>query len=247
MKKRSIYDKYVKRAFDILFALIAFIIVLPVFLICVIAIKLEDPKGSVFFSQKRNGKNGAVFTIYKLRTMKSEMCGRQIHPSPDTLTRTGKIIRKLSLDEIPQFYNILRGEMSLIGPRPLLLSYYEWYNETERRRFNVRPGITGLSQINGRANLNWDERFALDVRYADNVSFILDLKIFLKSFFVVFSHKDVIPDDDNAIERFDIYRSAQLQKSAPVPRETAVRARGGSGVKSAVVCDLKTGRRSRML
>jgi len=117
----------------------------------------------------------------------------------------------LSLDEIPQLINILQGEMSLIGPRPLLLSYYEWYNETELRRFNVRPGLTGLAQINGRDNLSWDERFSLDVKYADNLSFLIDVKIFFRSFLVVFSHKDEMMDDLRR-ERFDDYRKRILQQ-----------------------------------
>lgn len=247
MRKRNIYDKYIKRALDIAFSVFALVITSPFFIICVIAIKLDDPKGSVFFSQKRNGRNGDIFTIYKLRTMKSGMSGKRVKPTLDTLTRAGSIIRKLSLDEIPQFYNILRGEMSLIGPRPLLLSYYEWFNVTELRRFNVRPGITGLSQINGRANLNWDERFALDVQYADNISFLDDVKIFFKSFLVVFSHRDVMLES-GAIDSFDVYRRNQQMKSAAMRyQKTSPSASAGSSRKNAVVCDTNSGYRSRTL
>ena len=136
---------------------------------------------------------------------------RQRMPHPSTLTR-GLHHPALSLDEIPQLVTILTGRMSLIGPRPLLLHYYEWYNETERRRFNVRPGLTGLSQINGRFNLDWDKRFALDVEYADNISFWLDVKIFFRTFGVLLSHKDVIPETAEPLENFADYRRKQLSQ-----------------------------------
>ena len=178
LHKIKFYERHAKRILDMLFSLTALILLCPFFLLCMLAIKLDDINGNIFFKQNRNGKDGKVFTILKFRTMRRDLCGKRIEPTMDTLTGIGKIVRKLSFDEIPQLFNIIRGDMSLIGPRPLLLSYYEWFNKTERRRFNVRPGLTGLSQINGRASLNWDERFSLDVQYVDNLSFLLDLKIF---------------------------------------------------------------------
>ena len=207
--QNTIYSTYAKRFFDIVMSFLGLIILSPVLLICMLAIKIDDIHGSVFFRQERNGRNGKVFTITKLRTMKETLSGENIAPTVDTLTGIGKALRKLSLDEIPQLKNILTGEMSLIGPRPLLLCYYEWFTETERLRFNVRPGLTGLSQIKGRAHLNWDERFALDVQYVENLSFMLDLKIFFRSFLVVFSHKDALLDDTK-IECFDEYRKKKL-------------------------------------
>lgn len=209
--KASFYERYIKRIFDILFSTMALILLSPFALLCVIGIKIDDLHGDIFFKQERNGKNGEVFKIVKFRTMKRELSGGSVEPNVDTLTGVGKIIRKLSLDEIPQFISIIRGQMSLIGPRPLLLSYYEWFTETELRRFNVRPGLTGLSQINGRANLSWDERFVLDVQYVDNLSFLLDVKVFFKTFLVIFSHKDVIPENGSSLECFDEYRR-RIQK-----------------------------------
>jgi lipopolysaccharide/colanic/teichoic acid biosynthesis glycosyltransferase len=210
--KPGFYERVVKRAFDIVLSIAALIILSPVTLLCAIAIKLDDVHGHVLFTQPRNGRYGEVFRVIKFRTMKRELSDGNVWATPSTLTKAGRIIRLLSLDEIPQFLTILTGKMSFIGPRPLLLSYYEWFNETERRRFNVRPGLTGLSQINGRANLDWDKRFALDVEYADNISFWLDAKIFFKTFGVILSHKDVIPEGEVPLEDFSEYRRNQLRK-----------------------------------
>jgi len=217
--KPGFYERVIKRAFDIVISIMALIILSPVTLLCAIAIKLDDIHGPIFFRQPRNGRYGEVFEVVKFRTMKRELCDGTVCPTPSTPTRVGRIIRLLSLDEIPQFFTIPTGKMSLIGPRPLLVHYYEWYNETERRRFNVRPGLTGLSQINGRANLDWDKRFALDVEYADNISFWLDMKIFFKTFGVILSHKDVIPEGEEPLEEFSEYRRKQLRQkeSAVVP------------------------------
>jgi len=204
------YDRYIKRILDICFSIIALVVLSPFALIGAIAIKIDDPRAPVLFRQERNGKNGNIFKITKFRTMKSTLSGGDIVAHQDTLTGVGRIIRKLSLDEYPQFVSILGGKMSLIGPRPLLLCYYEWFNTVERRRFDVRPGLTGLSQINGRVNLNWDDRFLLDVKYVDSLSFRLDVKIFLKTFLVVFTHKDAISAE--GLENFDVYRKKQIEQ-----------------------------------
>ncbi len=224
--KAWFYDRYIKRFFDIFISITGLVVLSPFALICAIAIKLEDPRGPVFFRQERNGKHGKVIKITKFRTMKSSLSGGDVVAHRDTLTRAGKVIRKLSLDEFPQFISILKGDMSLIGPRPLLLSYYEWFNAEERRRFDVLPGLTGLSQINGRTNLNWDERFRLDVEYVERLSFWLDLRIFVLTFFAVFSHKGTEYDD--GLENFDVYRKKQLEaqlfkepRISEAPKETA--------------------------
>lgn len=231
--KEKFYERYVKRALDVAFSIFALIVLSPIFLLCVALIKADDIHGDVFFRQKRNGRNGKVFSIIKFRTMKQELCGVDVDPTDSTLTRVGKVIRKLSLDEIPQFFSILSGNMSLIGPRPLLLSYYEWFNEKERKRFNVRPGITGLSQINGRANLSWDERFEFDVHYVEKLSFLLDVKVFYKTFFVVFSHKGVITDSNNMLERFDDYRRAKLKQKEVYTLNTRTKKRAVSAKSNA--------------
>lgn len=202
----------VKRLLDIVLSAAGLVVLSPFALLCVIAIKADDMHGSVLFRQERNGKDGEVFKMAKFRTMKRQLCGVNLEPTADTLTLPGKVMRKLSLDEIPQLFHILSGKMSLIGPRPLPLNYYEWFSEAERARFNVRPGITGLSQINGGADLNWDERFATDIRYVENLSFALDLKIFLRTFLVVFTRRDVIPDQNDNIGNFDDYRRKQHYK-----------------------------------
>ena len=215
MKKENrtwFYDRYIKRFFDILIASAGLILFSPVTLLCALAIKLDDPTGSVFFIQERNGKDGKVFRVIKFRTMKRELSGGSVVAHEDTLTKAGKVIRKFSLDEIPQLVNILRGHMSLIGPRPLPLVYFSSFNQKELRRFEVRPGLTGLSQINGRVNLNWDQRFLMDVQYVDNLSFLLDIKVFLRTFPVVFSHKDVMLESEGTLESFDVYREKQLEQ-----------------------------------
>ena len=216
--KAGFYERFIKRLFDIGISVAALIILSPLALLCMAAIKLDDIHGSVFFKHARNGRNGEKFWVVKFRTMKKEACGESVWATSETLTKVGKIIRLLSLDEIPQFVTIISGKMSFIGPRPLPLSYYEWFSETERRRFNVRPGLTGLSQVHGRANLNWDERFVLDTQYADNISFLMDMKIFFRTFGVILSHKDVLPDSDAVSEDFSEYRRKQLMKRKPPAR-----------------------------
>ncbi|MFZ5975651.1 MAG: sugar transferase [Bacillota bacterium] len=206
----KLYARYIKRFLDIAVSAAGFILFSPVALLCVLGIKLDDPTGSILFTQERNGKDGKVFRVIKFRTMKKELSGGSVAAYEDTLTPVGKIMRKLSLDEYPQLINILRGDMSLIGPRPLPVRYYGSFNRKELRRFEVRPGLTGLSQINGRANLNWDQRFEMDVEYVDHLSFWMDIKIFLKTIPAVFSHRDVMLD--SGTENFDDYRRKQLEQ-----------------------------------
>lgn len=209
-RKAHLYERIIKRAFDITIAIIALVLLSPISLLCIVLIKLDDIHGTVFFRQPRNGRYGKVFQVIKFRTMKRELSGGSLWATPSTLTKVGRIIRLLSLDEIPQLITVITGKMSIIGPRPLPTDYYYWFNETERLRFNARPGLTGLSQINGRANLDWNKRFALDVEYATHVSLKLDLKIFFKTFRVVFSRKNVIPDIEETPEDFSEFRRKEL-------------------------------------
>lgn len=206
------YERYVKRMFDILISSLGCIIISPLALICAMAIKLDDPRGDILFRQERNGRDGRVIRIVKFRTMKRELSGGDVVAKGDTLTGVGRVIRKFSLDEIPQLTSILRGDMSLIGPRPLPVRYYASYNQQELRRFEVRPGLTGLSQINGRVNLNWDQRFLMDVEYVKSLSFALDFKIFMRTVPAVFSHKDAMMENEDSAEWFDVYRRKQIEQ-----------------------------------
>ncbi len=206
------YAKYVKRILDFLISLIAIIILSPIYLIVAILVrfKLGSP---VIFKQKRPGKDGKIFTLYKFRSMsdKKDENGNLL-PDKDRLTKFGKVLRSTSLDELPELVNILKGEMSLIGPRPLAVSYLPYYNEKEKHRHDVRPGLTGLAQINGRNNLNWEDRFAYDIEYVNNITFINDVKIFFKTFIKVFKKEDISVRGTGKTIDFDEYRKQQLEK-----------------------------------
>lgn len=214
MKRRDkkLYRRRVKRALDSAFSLFLLIVAAPLMAVCAAAIKLEDPQGRIIFSQERNGKSGQVFRIYKFRTMREALCTGFEKPLPGTLSRTGKVLRLLSLDELPQLVNILKGEMSFVGPRPLPSGYYPWFNERERQRFLVLPGITGLAQVRGRALLDWGKRFELDVAYVERQSWQLDLQIVLATFGRLFAHDDVLVTDEKQLN-FNEYRLRELQGS----------------------------------
>lgn len=181
----------VKQGFDILFAVALLILVWPIMLAAAIAIKMESP-GAVLFKQKRPGKNGRIFTVYKFRTMSSEMTRNGIPLSDmERMTKTGNFLRKTSIDELPQLFNILRGEMSFIGPRPLLVQYLEHYTPQQARRHEVTPGISGWAQVNGRNTISWEQKFELDVWYVDQQSFMLDIKILFLTIHNVVKKKDI--------------------------------------------------------
>lgn len=203
------YKKYVKRFLDIIISLCGLIILSPIILIVAILvrIKLGSP---VIFKQERPGKNEKIFKLYKFRSMsdKKDENGKLL-PDSERLTKFGKILRATSLDEIPELVNILKGEMSLIGPRPLSVMYLPYYNETEKHRHDVRPGLTGLAQINGRNVLNWEDRFAYDIEYINNITFMNDLKILFKTFYKVIKKEDVVVTGTGSVIDFDEYRKAQ--------------------------------------
>ena len=205
------YKKYVKRLLDILISLFGLIFLSPIILIVAILvrIKLGSP---VIFKQDRPGKYGKIFRLYKFRSMsdKKDENGKLL-PDSERLTKFGKILRATSLDELPELLNILKGEMSLIGPRPLAVCYLPYYNETERHRHDVRPGLTGLAQINGRNTLNWEERFAYDIKYVNNITFINDLKILFKTFYKVVKKDGVVTRGTGKTIDFDEYRKNQLK------------------------------------
>ncbi len=190
------YKKYVKRALDFLVALIGIVIASPILLIVALLIKL-DSKGPVIFKQQRLGVGGKPFEMYKFRSMvvgaESTGSKQYSYKNDPRVTKVGRIIRATSIDELPQLFNILKGEMSFVGPRPVL-TYHPWpieeYTEQQKRMFEMPPGITGWAQVNGRKAIEWDKRIKLNIWYVDNISFLLDVKIFFITIFKVFTNAD---------------------------------------------------------
>ncbi|SCL85372.1 sugar transferase [Sporanaerobacter sp. PP17-6a] len=197
------YRKYIKRLLDFIFAIILLIILSPIMLIAAMTIKAEDPKGPVLFRQKRPGKDAKIFEIYKFRTMKAETerDGRKLSDM-ERMTKVGSVLRKTSTDELPQLFNIIKGEMSFIGPRPLLVEYLKHYSCEQMRRHEVIPGISGWAQVNGRNNTTWEERFKNDVWYVDNVSFKLDFRIFFMTIYNILSRKGINNSEDDTMPIF---------------------------------------------
>ena len=186
MRQAGVYEKFIKRGLDLLISGCALLVLWPVLLVLVVLVrsKLGSP---AIFCQERPGKNGRVFRLYKLRTMTDERDedGRLL-PDEQRLTPFGRTLRSLSLDELPELWNIFRGDMSLVGPRPLLVKYLPLYNAQQARRHEVMPGLTGWAQVNGRNLVTWEEKFAMDVWYVDHISFALDLKIIFMTAMKVF-------------------------------------------------------------
>lgn len=195
---------FFKRIFDFSATLLGLVIILPLFIIIAILVWINHGL-PVIFRQERVGKNEKIFIMYKFRTMTNEndQYGNLL-PDNKRITKFGSFIRKTSLDELPELINVLKGDMSLVGPRPLLPRYLPYYTSRERLRHKVRPGITGLAQVNGRNILNWDERLELDVQYVENLSFISDLKIFFKTFIIIFKPSKNV--GLNIIDDYDVYK-----------------------------------------
>lgn len=185
------YRKYFKRPFDFICSLLALVVLSPVLLIIalLVRIKLGSP---VIFKQKRPGLNEKIFTLYKFRTMtdKKDEHGNLL-PDEIRLTKFGKMLRSTSLDELPELWNILKGDMSVVGPRPLAVQYLPYYTDEERKRHSVRPGLTGLAQVNGRNAISWEERFSYDLQYIKNICLLIDIKVIIGSMLVVISQKDI--------------------------------------------------------
>ena len=197
------YRKIFKQLFDRLLALIALILLFPVFIFIIFLLSIAN-KGKPFFIQSRPGRNGKIFKIVKFKTMNDKIDSNgNLLPDIDRLTKTGNFVRKTSLDEIPQLFNVIKGDMSLIGPRPLLANYLHLYNDFQNRRHEVKPGITGWAQVNGRNSISWDKKFELDVWYVDNISLYLDVKIVFLTIKKIFSSKDVYTLEGEPIEPFD--------------------------------------------
>lgn len=180
-KKQGIYQKYVKRLLDIACSMI--VLICFWWLLLIIAILVRTKLGSpIIFTQDRPGKNGKIFKLYKFRSMSNETDNKgNLLPDSQRLTRFGKILRSTSMDELPELFNILKGDMSIVGPRPLLVKYLNYYNEYEMARHNVRPGLTGLAQVSGRNSLTWKDRFEKDLEYVENASLLMDLKIIMRT------------------------------------------------------------------
>ena len=197
------YKNFFKRFFDFIIALIGFIVLSPIFIFVTIGLYFAN-QGKPFFFQKRPGKNEKIFSIIKFKTMndKKDANGNLLSDA-ERLTPIGAFVRKTSLDEIPQLINVLKGDMAIIGPRPLLPQYLPLYSESQKRRHNVRPGITGWAQVNGRNAISWTKKFELDVWYVDHVSFATDVNVFFTTFKKVFKSEGISQEGQATMEAFN--------------------------------------------
>jgi lipopolysaccharide/colanic/teichoic acid biosynthesis glycosyltransferase len=200
--KSGIYRRFIKRPLDFILSLIAIILLSPVLIIVgiLVKVKLGSP---VLFMQKRPGRNEKIFSIYKFRTMTNERDKfGELLPDETRLTKFGKFLRSTSLDELPELFNILKGDMSIVGPRPLLVQYLPLYDDHQRRRHEVKPGLTGYAQVNGRNAICWEEKFNLDIEYVDNMNFIGDWKIIFLTIKKVFNREGISSDTVATMEPF---------------------------------------------
>lgn len=196
------YKKRIKRCLDIVLSLCGIIVLSPVLLVLfiLVRVKLGSP---VLFKQERPGKGEKIFTLCKFRTMTDARDEKgELLPDEVRLTKFGRLLRATSLDELPELFNILKGDMSVIGPRPLLVRYLPRYNSFQRRRHEVRPGLTGLAQVNGRNALTWEEKFEYDVRYVDNLTFAMDVRIFFATVRAVLKHDGINSETSATMEEF---------------------------------------------
>lgn len=209
----GIYARYIKRLMDFFLSLCAVIVLSPILLVLTV-IGAIVMKGNPFFVQERPGKNEKIFKLIKFRTMTCEKDkDGKLLPDDKRLTAYGRLLRKSSLDELPELLNILRGDMSIIGPRPLLVKYLPLYTEKQRHRHDVRPGLTGLAQVNGRNSLTWEERFELDLQYVKNISFSGDVKIILYTLQKVLLREGISSATSDTMEEFVGTNNAQTEKT----------------------------------
>ena len=211
-RKKGIYERFFKRPMDICCALMALIVLSPVMLVTAILVrvKLGSP---VIFHQKRPGKDRKIFELCKFRSMSNATDAEgNLLPDEIRLTKFGKILRATSLDELPELWNILKGDMAVIGPRPLAVQYLPYYTAREDLRHSVRPGLSGLAQVNGRNAVNWEEKFAYDVEYVGNITFFGDIKIIIETILTVFKHENIGVRGVDAPVDFDAYRRAQAKE-----------------------------------
>lgn len=206
MHKKGFYELFLKRPMDFVLSLIAIIVLSPVLIAVafLVKIKLGSP---ILFKQERPGKDEKKFTMYKFRTMTDEKDkDGNLLPSKDRITRFGKVLRSLSIDELPGLLNIIKGDLSLVGPRPLLVDYLQYYEPHERVRHSVRPGLTGLAQINGRNAISWEQKFEYDIKYAMNINFFIDIKIIIKTILKVIKRENINPHEKKISIRLDEVR-----------------------------------------
>ncbi len=193
-KPYGVYELLIKRPLDLIMATVALVLFSPILAITalMVRIKLGSP---VLFKQERPGKNGRIFKIFKFRSMTDERDENgELLPDDKRLPRFGKILRSTSLDELPELFNIIKGDMAIVGPRPLLVRYLPRYNERQSHRHDVRPGLTGLAQVNGRNEISWDNKLEMDVKYVEKITFLSDLKIIIKTIAVVLKHEGISID-----------------------------------------------------
>ena len=196
------YASYIKRPLDFFLSLCAVIVLSPLFLVFTAA-GIFAMKGNPFFTQERPGKDEKIFKLIKFRTMTCERDENgELLPDDRRLTKYGRFLRSTSIDELPELINILKGDMSVIGPRPLLVSYLPLYNERQKRRHEVRPGLSGLAQINGRNSISWEEKFEDDIRYIDNITFIGDIKIIFATIYKVLKREGISQEGEATMEVF---------------------------------------------
>ena len=196
------YKKYLKRVMDFVLSLVAVIVLSPVFLIVAILVRIKLGR-PVLFTQERPGKDEIIFKLYKFRTMTDEKDeNEKLLPDEVRLTKFGKMLRSTSLDELPELFNILKGDMSIVGPRPLLVRYLPRYNAEQKRRHEVRPGLSGLAQVNGRNAISWEEKFRYDVEYVDHVTFLGDWKIIFRTVWNVLKRDGISSETSVTMDEF---------------------------------------------
>lgn len=205
------YHLFFKRLLDCSFSIILLIFLSPLLVLISILVVIINGR-PILFSQERPGKNQKIFKMYKFRSMtnQKDKYGNYL-PDDKRLTKFGSLLRKTSIDELPSLLNIAKGDMSFVGPRPLLVKYLPYYSQLEQKRHNVRPGLTGLSQVNGRNLLNWDKRLELDIEYVENVSFMNDVKIIVKTAEKVLKRADIVVGNEHIMEDFDVERKKKMK------------------------------------
>lgn len=199
---KTVYSKYIKRVLDFIISLLALTALSPLLLVLTLvgAVKM---RGNPFFVQERPGRNGRVFRLIKLRSMTNEKKNGELLPDEERLTGYGRFLRRTSLDELPELWNILVGHMSIVGPRPLLVKYLPLYNEHQARRHEVRPGLTGWAQVNGRNSITWEQKFDYDVWYVDHVSFALDVRIVMMTVRSVLKREGISGENNATMAEFE--------------------------------------------